>query len=32
MFLAALRHDRLTTPLVIDGAINGALFLDYGSS
>jgi len=28
-FLAALRHDRLTAPLVIDGAINGELFLAY---
>jgi transposase len=28
-FLAALRHDRLTAPMVIDGAINGELFLAY---
>ena len=28
-FLAALRHDGLTAPLVIDGAINGELFLAY---
>jgi len=28
-FLAALRHDGLTAPLVVDGAINGALFLSY---
>ena len=28
-FLAALRHDGLTAPLVIDGAIKGELFLAY---
>ena len=28
-FLAALRHDGLTAPLVVDGAINGELFLAY---
>jgi transposase len=28
-FLAALRVDGLSAPLVIDGAINGALFLAY---
>jgi transposase len=28
-FLAALRHDRLTAPCVIDGPINGASFLAY---
>lgn len=28
-FLAALRHDGLTAPLVVDGAINGAIFLSY---
>jgi len=28
-FIAALRHDRLTAPMVIDGAINGELFLAY---
>jgi len=28
-FLAALRHDGLTAPMVIDGAINGELFLAY---
>lgn len=28
-FLAALRQDGLTAPLVIDGAINGATFLAY---
>jgi len=28
-FSAALRHDGLTAPLVIDGAINGELFLAY---
>jgi transposase len=28
-FLAALRHDGLTAPLVIDGAITGALFRGY---
>jgi transposase len=28
-FLAGLRHDGITAPLVIDGAINGELFLAY---
>ena len=28
-FIGALRHDRLTAPTVIDGAINGPLFLAY---
>jgi transposase len=28
-FLAGLRHDAMTAPLVIDGAINGELFLAY---
>jgi transposase len=28
-FLAALRHDGLTAPMVMDGAINGKLFLVY---
>lgn len=28
-FLAALRHDCLTAPMVVDGAINGELFLAY---
>lgn len=28
-FLAALRCDGLTAPLVVDGAINGAIFLAY---
>jgi len=28
-FLAALRHDGLYAPLVVDGAINGALFRAY---
>lgn len=28
-FLAALRHDGLAAPLVVDGAINGAIFLAY---
>jgi len=28
-FVAALRHDGLTAPVVIDGAINGELFLAY---
>jgi transposase len=28
-FVAALRHDRLTAPFVIDGAVNGDLFLAY---
>ena len=29
IFLAALRHDGLTAPKVVDGAINGELFLAY---
>jgi transposase len=28
-FMAALRHDGLTAPLVVDGAIDGAIFLAY---
>lgn len=28
-FLAALRHDRLAAPCVLDGAINGAAFRAY---
>lgn len=28
-FLAALRQDRITAPVVIDGAINGEIFLAY---
>jgi transposase len=28
-FLAALRYDRLTAPMVIDGALHGELFLAY---
>lgn len=28
-FLAALRHDRLTAPLAVDGAMNGLTFLAY---
>ena len=28
-FLAALRHDRLTAPLLIDGPIDGQSFLQY---
>lgn len=28
-FLSALRHDRLTAPTVIDGPVNGAIFLVY---
>jgi transposase len=28
-FLAALRHDRITAPMVTDGPINGALFTAY---
>jgi len=28
-FLAALRHDGLVAPMVVDGAINGELFLAY---
>ena len=28
-FLAALRSTGLTAPLVVDGAVNGALFLNY---
>jgi transposase len=28
-FIAALRHDRIEAPLVIDGPINGALFTAY---
>lgn len=28
-FLGALRHDRFTAPLLIDGALDGAMFLGY---
>ena len=28
-FLAGLRHDRIVAPLVLDGAINGEMFLAY---
>jgi transposase len=28
-FVAALRNDRITAPLVIDGAMNGATFVQY---
>ena len=28
-FVAALRHDRMVAPMVIDGPINGAIFLAY---
>ena len=28
-FLAALRHDRITAPFVLDGPINGDAFLAY---
>ena len=28
-FIAALRHDRLTAPLLLDGPMEGALFLAY---
>ena len=28
-FVAALRHDRLTAPMVIDGAMNSLLFREY---
>ena len=28
-FVAALRHDRLTAPMVLDGAMNGCVFLQY---
>lgn len=28
-FLAGLRHDRIVAPLVLDGAINGRVFLAY---
>lgn len=28
-FLAALRHDRLTAPLLIDGPLDGEMFLAY---
>jgi transposase len=28
-FIAALRHDRLTAPFTIDGAVNGEIFLTY---
>ena len=28
-FIGALRHDRLTAPLLVDGAMDGAMFLAY---
>ena len=28
-FVAALRHNRMVAPMVIDGPINGATFLAY---
>jgi transposase len=28
-FIAALRHNRLTAPFTIDGAVNGEIFLTY---
>jgi transposase len=28
-FIAALRHDRIEAPFVIDGPINGDIFLAY---
>jgi transposase len=28
-FVAALRHDGITAPLVIDGAMNGEIFINY---
>ncbi len=28
-FIAGLRHDKLTAPLVIDGAMNGDIFVEY---
>ena len=28
-FIAALRHDRLTAPLLLDGPMEGAIFLAY---
>ncbi len=28
-FIAGLRHDDVTAPLVVDGPMNGALFLQY---
>ena len=28
-FIAALRHDRITAPMVVDGAMNGEIFVDY---
>ena len=28
-FVAALRHDRLAAPLVVDGPMNGTIFLEY---
>jgi hypothetical protein len=29
-FVAGLRHDRLTAPMLADGPMDGALFLAYG--
>ena len=28
-FVAALRHDRLTAPMVVDGPMNGRIFREY---
>ena len=28
-FVAALRHDRLAAPFVVDGPMNGTIFLEY---
>ena len=28
-FVAALRHDQLNAPMVVDGAMNGRVFLQY---
>ncbi len=28
-FVAALRHDKMTAPMVIEGAMNGEMFLAY---
>ena len=28
-FVAALRHDRIAAPLVVDGPMNGTIFLEY---
>ena len=29
-FVAALRHNKMTAPMVIEGAMNGEIFLAYG--